>query len=99
MPFKDKELKASGKFYFCPPHAKFYEEHSWLQLFEVSATNESANNALLVQDKKDQLKEAKINSIIETSYKELDHSIQSIFSLFVPTEDYNSAKQLIDCDS
>lgn len=95
-PFKDKTLIASGTHFFCPLHAKFFNEHSWIELMQISATNENPNNALLIQDTKDRLKEVGINSIIETSYQDLATGIQSIFTLSVATVDYNTAKEISD---
>lgn len=90
--FPDKELIQSDDHFYCPIHAKFHRDNSWIELFSATATNEEHSNALLVQDKKDELKANNINSIIETSYSQSDNGIQSTFTLLVPSQDYNQAK-------
>ena len=91
--FKEKHLYPSDDFYFCKKHLEAYQENSWLELFTVEATNDEPNNALLIQDKKDELKGVGISSFITTSYKDVGGSIKSIFTLMVPTSQYNQAKE------
>lgn len=94
-PFPDKILVQSDDHFFCPKHAQFFEEHSWLEVMDVIATNETPNNALIIQDTKDALKDIKINSFIQTSYDEQEGVIQSRFKLLVATANYNQAKEFV----
>ena len=92
--FKDKHLYSADDFYFCKKHLEVYSNSSWLDLITVEATNDDPNNALLIQDKKDELKAMGINSFITTSYKDEGGSIKSVFTLMVPTSQYNEAKEV-----
>lgn len=93
--FPDKKLYPSQNHFFCEHHKDFFENHSWLELTKLKSTNENPDNALLIQSYKDNLKQKGINSIIETTYAEEDQLISSVFSLLVPSTDYNQAKLII----
>ena len=93
--FKDKVLKLADDYFFCPEHFEIYTNNSWLEIMRVEATNEIPEDALLIQEKKDELKAEGISSFIKTEYAELDGTIKSVFILFVSTENYNRSKGLI----
>lgn len=93
--FPDKELYPSKNYFFCKEHKTIFEDNSWLEILDLTATNEDPQNALLVQDYKDNLKKLGINSYIETQYDYEQDQISTHFKLLVATTDYNKARELV----
>lgn len=83
--FEDAELKEINGLFLCSEHFDTYLKSDWIAFRKTVVTADNANDALLLQELKDQLKVEGKPSFILSNYEQSDSgAIQTISILYVP---------------
>jgi hypothetical protein len=92
--FNDNELSSVNEFYLCENDLKIFNHSNWVEFFQTESSPTDPEQALYVQELKDNLKSNSIPSYIITEYKQVNKEIVSIFTLFVNLENLYKSQKL-----
>ncbi len=93
--YLDSKLTTIEDLSLCPADLIIYQNHKWESIYAVESDPENPENALAVQNIKDELKKISIPSFIQTTYTEANGQVISHFNLLVPQDKIDIAKERI----
>jgi len=83
--FDDNALLEIDDLFLCAKDAHIYNDNEWIAIKSTTVSDSNMNDALILQDLKDKLKNSNQPSFIKSSYAQSNAGeIQTISSLYIP---------------
>lgn len=83
--FSEKKLFEKDEKAFCKEHLDYYKKHNWIEVHKVIVSPNQPEQAIYIQDLKDNLRNEGILSYIKTEYFMENSTYISVFRFYIPS--------------